>query len=127
MSHSTNDRFAKPAKDEIAASTRLLRAMEIFREQDTAFPMSYAVAFLMVGLRPGEPVSFYAKKMGLEQAVTSRLMLEIGQKSRHGGEGLDWVDSVPDRADLRVRMMFLTPKGKDLWRRIQDVLGVGPF
>jgi DNA-binding MarR family transcriptional regulator len=101
--------------------------MEIFREQDTAFPMSYAAAFLMVGLRPGETVSFYAAKLGLVQAVTSRLMLEIGQKSRHGGEGLGWIDSVPDPADLRARRVFLTPKGKDLWRRIQDVLGVGPF
>ncbi len=115
--------FADLPTDEALKIERLINAMEVFREYDTAFPMSYAVAFLMVALKPGKGSSDYARDLGLAQAVTSRLMLEIGKKSRHGGEGLGLIDSLPDPNDLRARKNFLTPKGKTLYRKILAALG----
>lgn len=118
------DRFEKPSEEDGISLKRLIRAMEVFREYDTAFPMSYGVAFLMVAARPGETVSFYAEQLGLVQAVTSRLMLEIGQKSRHvGREPLGWIDNVPDPEDLRARKVFLTPKGRQVLRKINYAMG----
>lgn len=115
---SVSDKFAELPDDESLRMERLLRAIEIFREFDTAFPASYMAAFLYVALRPGKGPSEIGESLGVAQAAASRLVLEIGQKSRHGGEGLGLVDSVPDPADMRARKLFLTAKGRQLLRRL---------
>lgn len=119
------DRFAKlPAEDALKIE-RQARVIDLFREFNTAFPASYMAAFLLVAANPGKPTSEYAKMMGMAQAVGSRLMLEIGPKTRTGEEGLGLIDSAPDPKDLRVKRAYLTPKGKALLRRILLALGNG--
>jgi DNA-binding MarR family transcriptional regulator len=115
---SASDKFAELPDDESLRVERLLRAVEIFREFDTAFPASYMAAFMYVALQPGKGPSEIGESMGVAQAAASRLILEIGQKSRHGGEGLGLVDSAPDPADMRVKRLFLTTKGRQLLRRL---------
>jgi DNA-binding MarR family transcriptional regulator len=123
MSSNMGDKFTELPDDEAIKVERLLRAVEIFREFDTAFPASYVAAFLYVALQPGKGPSEIGEALGVAQAAASRLVLEIGQKSRHGGEGLGLVDSVPDPHDLRARKLFLTKKGRQLLSRLLVALG----
>lgn len=118
-----SDKYAELPSDEALQVERLARVIDIFREFDTAFPSSYIAAFLLVALKPGKGGTDYARELGLAQAVTSRLLLEIGPKTRNGDEGLGLVDSSPDGKDLRIRRLFLTPKGKALLRRIMVAMG----
>jgi DNA-binding MarR family transcriptional regulator len=117
------DRFAELPEEDYLKLVRTINAIEVFREFDTAFPASYMVALLLVATKPGKGSSDYAKDLGVAQAVASRLMLEIGQKSRRGGEGLGLIDSISDPMDLRQRQVFLTPKGKQVIKKILRVLG----
>jgi DNA-binding MarR family transcriptional regulator len=112
------DKYTKLLLEDAEKVEALIRVIDIFREYDTAFPASYIAAFLLVAMNPGKGSSEYARDLGLAQAVTSRLMLEIGQKSRTGEEGLGLLDSSPDGQDLRVRRVFLTNKGRGLLRRV---------
>lgn len=117
------DKYAELPEGEALQVERLARVIDIFREFDTAFPASYIAAFLLVAVKPGYGSTDYARDLGLAQAVTSRLMLEIGQKRRTGEDGLGLIDSASDGKDLRVRRAFLTPKGKALLRRIMLAMG----
>jgi DNA-binding MarR family transcriptional regulator len=112
------DKYTKLLLEDAEKVEALIRVIDIFREYDTTFPASYIAAFLLVAMKPGKGSSEYARDLGLAQAVTSRLMLEIGQKSRTGEEGLGLLDSSPDGQDLRVRRVFLTNKGRGLLRRV---------
>lgn len=119
----SSDKFSELPDEEATKAERLLRAVEIFREFDTAFPASYMAAFLYVALQPGKGPTEVGEALGISQAPASRLILEIGQKSRHGGEGLGLVDSVPDPHDMRARKLFLTTKGRQLLKRLLFAMG----
>lgn len=124
MTMATLDRFAELPDDTFERIELLARAMEVFREYGPNFPMSYALAFLLVALKPGRGVNEYAKEMGSLQPVASRALLEIGPKSsRHDREGYGWIDSEVDLNDRRYRKLFLTPKGKLLLKKIDRALG----
>lgn len=123
MANEVADKFAELPDDECIKVERLLRAIDVFREFDTAFPASYMAAFLLVALHPGKGSTDYARKLGSAQAVASRLMLEIGPKRRTGEPGLGLIGSEPDTKDLRIRRAFLTPKGKALLRKLMVAMG----
>jgi DNA-binding MarR family transcriptional regulator len=85
-------------------------------------PLSYQLAFLLVAMEPGHGTVHYAKKLGMHQPVISRILLEIGQKSRAGGPGLGLVAAEIDPTDLRARRYFLTPSGRALLDQITGAL-----
>lgn len=117
MLHDT--KFAGLSKDESLKTAKLLNFLNVFREEiDTAIPATYMAAFLLVALKPGKGASDYGRELGLAQAVTSRILLEIGKKSRTGKEGYGLVDSDQDPIDLRLRRNYLTPKGEALFKKI---------
>jgi DNA-binding MarR family transcriptional regulator len=116
------DRFVELNEEDEIAVERLRRAVDVFREIDTALPASYLAAFLLVAARPGGSTTEYAAEMGQAQAVTSRILLEIGKKSRTGNPGHELVDSDAHPDDLRRRRVFLTPKGRRLLRKVVDAV-----
>lgn len=117
------DRFAELPEDEVNRLEALTRAIEVFREVDSAFPASYMAAFLMVAIKPGLGTSEYARRLGMLQPVASRILLEIGQKARTGEPGLGWIDGVSDLQDMRTKRMFVTPKGRAVLRKLNTALG----
>ena len=110
----TVDRFAQPSE----ADARLLRKttslIDAFRAVDPAMPLGYAAAFLAVASEPGQGVTHYADTLGMLRPVCSRVLLEIGIKTRTGGPGYELVDRVHNDADMRNVNYFLTAKGKKL-------------
>lgn len=116
------DRTALP-EEAVKKFERLTRAIEVFREFDAGFPTSYAVAFLYVAMEQGKGVSEYARDMGVVQPVASRVLLEIGAKSRSGGEGLGLIEQDFAPNSLRSKQLFLTAKGRQLARKLELALG----
>ncbi len=108
--------------DESVRLLKLAFVIDQFREVDSAFPVSYIAALLAVAREPGLTGSEYAARLGLDQPVMSRILLEIGQKSRHGGPGRGWVLGVHDEIDLRRKNIYLTPVGRALVDVILDAL-----
>lgn len=99
--------------------------LQAFRALEPTMPTAYAAAFLAVALKPGQGVSYYANQLGMLGPVASRILLEIGQKTRkEDQESLQLVDTVTHPDDLRAKMFFLTAKGERLLRTILGHLGV---
>lgn len=116
-------RFEQPTEHEAARLEAMLRAIGAMRSLEPNMPTSYMTAFLAVALKPGQSVSDYARECGTIQPIMSRILLEIGKKSRNGGPGLELVDSKPSAESLRTHEVFLTPKGKQLQRQILMAMG----
>lgn len=110
----TPAKFAPPNAEDLRSMRRGLDFLQAFRTVEPSLPSSYMVAFMAVAMEPGHGTVYYAKKLGMVQPVVSRILLEIGQKTRTGGAGLGLVDSATDPVDLRLRRYFLTPKGTAL-------------
>jgi DNA-binding MarR family transcriptional regulator len=89
-------------------------------------PSSYMEAFLVVALKPGYGPTEYAKELGTIQPIASRILLEIGAQPRGGTEGLGLVDRRVSDESLRNQEYYLTPKGKELLRKIAAALDMLP-
>jgi len=113
-----NDRYGRPDEETTGHLRAGLDFLNAFRSVEPNMPLSYALGFMHVALDPGYGTVHYARAMAMHQPVTSRILLEIGQKTRTGGPGLGLVDSVYDTVDLRLKRYFLTPKGKLLVQAI---------
>lgn len=101
---------------------RLTRVMEIFHEYGAAFPASYVRAFLTIAEKPGRSISEYGDMLDTSQPVISRLLLQLGEKSRAGGKGLGWVQRVADPHDLRIKRLEITPRGQNVVQRIETAM-----
>ena len=117
------DRFAPPTD----ADARLLRKsaslINAFRSVDPAMPLGYAAAFLAVATNPGQGVTYYADALGMLRPVCSRVLLEIGVKTRTGGPGYELVDRVQNSADMRNVNYYLTAKGRKLLAAVLKQVG----
>lgn len=117
------DRFAEPSEDDAQLISRGLDLVQAFRAVEPAMPTSYMAAFLIVALKPGLGVARYADELGMIRPIASRILLEIGKKTRTGGPGLGLVDSVQSSEDLRYFNYFLTADGRRLLAKVLAILG----
>ncbi|HEY8614175.1 MAG TPA: hypothetical protein VIL69_23180 [Roseomonas sp.] len=117
--------YPPPPDDEARKLGRGIAFIEAFRSVEPSMSANYAVAFMAVALRPGLGVTAYAKQLGLTRPGASRVLGEIGQRTRaiKGGAGLGLVDSVPNAEDRRNVEFFLTPKGKRLLGQVLAHIG----
>jgi DNA-binding MarR family transcriptional regulator len=99
-------------------SQRLLAIMGVFNDIDPPMTLHYVRAFLLVAAQPGLGASEYARRLGLEQAVASRILLEIGKKTRRGDPGRDLVEAEDDVVDMRKKPYRLTAKGRKVLSKI---------
>jgi hypothetical protein len=97
--------------DEARQAAKALRlAIEPFVELSPTIPASYIVSFLAVAEKEGRPVSKYANEVGIYKAVMTRHLLDLGERDRHGGEGMKVIDQRRDKQDLRVNRSFINEK-----------------
>ncbi len=111
------DRFAPPSADDAATLRRLVALIDAFRQIEPSMPTSYIAGFLAVATEPGMGATFYARKLGVIVPVASRILLEMGKKTRTGGPGHELVDSVQATDDLRQWNFYVTPRGRKLLDR----------
>jgi DNA-binding MarR family transcriptional regulator len=106
--------------DEVRQAAKALRlALEPFIALNPNIPASYIVTFLTVAEKEGRPVGEYANEVGLFKAVMTRHLLDLGERDRHGGEGLNVIEQKRDRQDLRINRTFISEKGAALLSKVR--------
>ena len=114
-----SNKFDQLEGSEAIALDRLAAVIDAFRLVDPKMPSSYISAFLAVARKPGFGPTEYAKITGTIQPIMSRILLEIGPRSRDGsGPGMQLVDRQIDEVSLRNHRYYLTPKGKQLQSQV---------
>lgn len=82
--------------------------------------------FLTVAAKEGISSSDIRKNTGIAQPTVSRALGDLGDwAAKKNSEGLKLVRSERDPNDLRNVLVYLTPTGKLLAARIEQLMGVG--
>ncbi len=102
---------------EIAA---LVKVLEVLREKDAEFPIQMAHTLLCIAQRPGMTMQDIAKATKLSQSAASRNVQTLGKWRRDGRPGYDLVEDAADPHDTRRKIVFLSPKGREL---VGELLG----
>jgi DNA-binding MarR family transcriptional regulator len=108
-----------------ATCKALYSALEPFMKDAPNMTLTNLLAFLRVGMEEGKGVSEYAQDAGVWKTVMTRHLLDLGDRDRHGGDGLGWITQARQREDLRVNRAWITHKGAtliDSARRAMDLL-----
>src|SRR5262249_35233403 len=92
--------------------------MEAFRAIRRTMPLQHAYAFLLVALEEGRGVSEYAKRVGVTQAVMTRILFSLGSSSQGRAPGYGLVQQAIDPKDSRRTQTFLSIKGRVLMHEI---------
>jgi DNA-binding MarR family transcriptional regulator len=77
---------------------------------------------LMVYVDEGRAVSDYADKIKMKHSTMSRYLLDLGEKTRKGGAGLELVKKLKSHEDLRKELVFLTAKGRSVVGKILQII-----
>jgi DNA-binding MarR family transcriptional regulator len=96
--------------------------MEAFRAIRRLMPLQHAYAFLLVALEEGRSVSEYAKRVGVTQAVMTRILFSLGSSSQGRAPGYGLVQQTIDPEDSRRTQTFLTMKGKKFKHEIARLI-----
>ncbi|MBR0937550.1 hypothetical protein [Bradyrhizobium jicamae] len=106
--------------DEARQAAKALRlAIEPFVAANPTIPASYIISFLTVAEKEGRPVNEYANEVGIYKAVMTRHLLDLGERSRNGGEGMNVISQVRDKQDLRINRSFINEKGSNLLSKVR--------
>ena len=97
----------------------MLDVLDMFVAIRGDMPVQYMRAYLMVALREGQGVTWYAEQAGVSKSVMSRHLHDIGDEHRTGKEGYGLVIHRQHPTTLRAVEVWLTPKGRALWHRIE--------
>ena len=88
--------------------------LDILLTLNHKMPVIYARSFLEITLSPGKGPTSYGHSVGISQPNMSRVLLELGAKSRHREDGLKLVDKFPSLDNAREQEYHLTLKGLKL-------------
>ena len=99
-----------------------INVLQILKPLSIHCTVNTAIAFLTVAARPGITVGDVQKTLGLPPTSTARAVSLMYKRSR-GTEGLDLVETRISPRDLRIKNMYLTPKGERIWNQITQTLG----
>jgi hypothetical protein len=89
-------------------------------------PLQYLVTFLLVAQEEGLSVQDYASRARVAKSVMSRHLLDIGDRTRTGEEGLGLVTSRPKFHNMREHEVLLTARGRALAERIDLIWRMSP-
>ena len=120
MSAATPVGYKSLLSDDVRQAAKALRlALEPFVELNPNIPASYIITFLTVAEKEGRPVSEYANEVGMFKAVMTRHLLDLGERNRHGDEGMNVIEQRRDRVDLRINRSFINEKGAALLSKVR--------
>jgi len=78
-------------------------------------------AFIIIGLEEGVTVNEVKDRLGTTSGVASRSIAVLKKTHRKGMSGLDWVYTIPDPLDERVRHCRLTDKGRRMFVHLKNI------
>ena len=101
----------------------LARAVEYLKEigkEDCEMYLAMMRVLLLIANEPGITPGEIARKLEMADSTTTRasLRLQESRSSKHPGLGLI-CEVLHENEDLRVKSLQLTPKGKDLMKRLE--------
>lgn len=102
----------------------LLRAIDAIRTDSNDMPAQQVMCLLTIALRPGITMEDLGQEVGITQSSCSRNVAALSKWHRLGKPGADYVEAIEDPRERRRKIMYLTPKGKQVVRRaIEAVTG----
>ncbi|ACA19282.1 transcriptional regulator, MarR family [Methylobacterium sp. 4-46] len=111
--------------DYLRGLMRALWILDTFRGMNPRMSITYAMGFLMVANRPGLGPTDYAPMLGTTQPIMSRMLLDLGPKTRDKPEGLGLLERRVSPESLRQVCYTLTAKGEELATKIARI-ALGP-
>lgn len=112
--------------DEASAVSALQRGLTLFdelRNLDPEIQAQTVTIFLLVASKPGMPMRDLEKLTGLASSSVSRNVAAMGKLHRGGRAGLDILVAKEAPLDRRSKLVFLTPKGHRIAKRLVEILG----
>lgn len=91
-----------------------LGILDIFVREHPTISAQAIRMFCLVALREGLSVTDYQQQSGQAQSVTSRYLLDIGERNRYMRDGLGWITQRMDPLNRRKHQALLTDKGRAL-------------
>jgi DNA-binding MarR family transcriptional regulator len=94
-----------------ATAKALFLALEPFVKVNPNMSMQNFMTFLRVASGEGRGVTEYANDAQVWKTVMTRHLLDLGDRDRHGDDGLDFITQVHDRKDKRINRAWVAHKG----------------
>lgn len=101
---------------------KLIKAIQQFTLLNPKMSAQTILAFLHVAVDEGKSLSDYVAASRLPQSTISRQLNDLGRLNRDREEGLMLVDDRFAPESLKEKQKFLTPKGKELVKRVLKAL-----
>ena len=97
--------------DRISTAKALFLALEPFVKESPTMSLQNFMTFLRVASAEGRGVTEYAEEARVYKTVMTRHLQDLGDRDRHGEDGLGYIQQVRDRAGLRINRAWITQKG----------------
>jgi hypothetical protein len=97
--------------EDVATAKALFLALEPFVKESPNMTIQNFMTFLRVAASEGKGVTEYADEAQVYKTVMTRHLLDLGDRDRHGGDGLGLISQVRDRKDMRINRAWIAPKG----------------
>lgn len=104
---------------------RMKRALNVFKQMDQDLPMSVMTVFLAIADRPDSEVTTrdLIDETGMSPSAFSRALLTLSnQHYAKKKDGLHLIEVVFHPEDRRLRLAYLTARGKQLADTIEGLL-----
>ena len=101
---------------------KFLKAVEALRTVDATLPVQALAAFLAIAINEGENVNSIAAKVDLAQSSASRNISSLTAWDWRKKPGLKLVEYREDPMNLSQKNLYLTERGKNLIRKLSEIL-----
>lgn len=100
----------------------LHRVLGRMRDLDKDMPVQQSVVLTWVALNEGESQRKLREDLDMPSSTTSRNLAALSKIHRLGKAGLGLIELQESPEDRRVKLLYLTPKGRQLIERMIDDL-----
>lgn len=111
-----------PDTEEAKELRKLIKAIQQFTLLHPSISAQTILAFLHVAADEGRTVTDYVEATRLPQSTLSRQLNDLGRLNKSREEGLMLIDDRFAPESLKEKQKFLTPKGKELVKRLLKAL-----
>lgn len=112
------------ATQDVATAKALFLALEPWAKVSPNMTLQNFLTFLRVAGDEGKGVTEYADDAQVYKTVMTRHLLDLGDRNRHGEDGLGYINQVRDRMDMRVNRAWVTQKGVSFLRSAHKALSL---
>ncbi|TKB49949.1 MarR family transcriptional regulator [Ferrimonas sediminicola] len=105
-----------------AQLTKLMDAVEIFRDVYSEIPPQTCLMFMQVCQEEGCSIKDLQERFEMSQASASRNARLLSERVHSGRQGLGLVELRIDEQDYRIKRAFLTEKGREVRDRLTAVV-----